>query len=355
MASLYPKRNRWYIDVIVEGKRITKNTGLQDTMANKKEAIKIKREIEDLIVSKKYIVSTGKSLTALVEVFKHEHLNLKSLSHQGIFKYALDHFLMIVPGNIKVEEITPEHIARYIDYLKPKVKNSTLLTYINYMKIFFNYLVEEEIIYRNPIRKKQIPKRAKRNIVFFNENMLEDILRVARERDEEYYKFLNMLLLTGQRPIDILGLTFDNIDMENNVIVVNISKTDKQIIFPIYNDLKDFIKTELNYNETADKTDRIFKDFNSEIVEKRFQRIKKHLKITEKNTYTLKTFRKTFASYLAAKGIDKTKICDLLGHENPRTTMKYYAAVSADNLRKELNQIFSVPKPTRNADKSADI
>ncbi|MDD5361411.1 MAG: tyrosine-type recombinase/integrase [Ignavibacteria bacterium] len=354
MSSLFKKRNKWYIDTLVDGKRITKNTGLAATKANKKEAENIKREIEDMISSKKYIVSTGKSVIACVEKFKQEHLNLKSESHQGVFHDALGHFLKIVPGDTKIENVSSEHIVGYIEYLKPKVENSTLLTYINYMKIFFNFLVEEEIIVRNPIRKKQIPKRVKRNIVFFNQKMLDDILKTAKERDPEYYKFLMMLLLTGQRPIDVLSLKVGNIDLGNKIIIVNISKTNKQIIFPLYDDLKHFIESELSENIRGDKQQRVFKDFNLEIVRKRYMRIKRHLKITEKHVFTLRTFRTTFASYLASKGIDQAKIADLLGHDDARTTRKYYAAVSTDNLRKELNQIFMVQNPDKSADKSAD-
>ena len=354
MATRYKKRDLWYIDYIVEGKRYSKNTYLKATRANEKEADKIKKEIEDLISSKKYIVSTGKTLINFVEIFKREHLNLKSESHQGVFRDALGHFLKVVPPETKIEDITSEHVARFIENLKSKVANSTMLTYINYMKIFFNFLVEEEIIVRNPIRKKQVPKRVKRNIVFFKEKMLDDILRVAKERDEEFYKFLMMLLLTGQRPVDVLGLTVGNIDMDNNSIVVNISKTDKQIIFPIYDELKDFIDKQLSRIKEADKHEIIFKDFNSNIIRKRFQRIKTHLGIKERNIFTLKTFRKTFASYLAAKGVDQSKIADLLGHEDAHTTRKYYAAVSADNLRKELNNIFNVNNSVKSADKSAD-
>jgi len=354
MSSRYEKRGLWYVDINVEGKRITKNTYLKATRANIKEADKIIKEVEDLVASKKYLLSTGKSLVHFVDIFKREHLSLKSESHQGVFKDALGHFYKIVPPETKLDDITSEHSARFIEHLKRSVSNSTMLTYINYMKIFFNYLVEEEIILRNPIRKKQVPKRIKKNIVFFRQDMLDNILKVAKERDEEYYKFLMMLLLTGQRPIDVLALTAGNIDMENGIIVFNISKTEKQIIFPLYDELKEFIQSEMDFIDELNDDERIFKDFNSEIVHKRFQRIKTTLCITEKNIFTLKTFRKTFASYLAAKGMDKTKVGDLLGHDNPRTTIKYYAAASAENLRQELNKIFSEQNPAKSADKSAD-
>lgn len=354
MSSLYKKRNFWYLDYIVEGKRISENTYLEATRANKAEAEKIQKRIDNMVASKKYIMSTGKSLLYFVDMFKREHMNLKSVSHQGVFNDALGHFYKIAPPETKLEDITSEHSAQFIEHLKRSVSNSTMLTYINYMKIFFNYLIDEEIILKNPIKRKQIPRRIKKNIVFFDEKMVDDILNVAKERDEKYYGFLMMLLLTGQRPMDVLSLKVGNIDMENKVIEFNISKTSKQIIFPIYDELYEFIDMELTHIKDIDDDERVFSEFTSESIRKRFQRIKRHLNITEKNIFTLKTFRKTFASYLASKGVDQAKIADLLGHDDAQTTRKYYAAVSAAGLRNELNKIFGVRNHVKSADKSAD-
>jgi len=358
MASRYGKRGTWHIGYTINRKRYEKNTYLKAIRDNAKEADKIKREIEDLISSKKYIISTGKSLITYVDMYKREHLKLRSKKHQSVFRDALAHFLMIVPAETKIEDITSEHIANFIEYLKPKVENSTLLTYISYIRMLFNFLVEEEIIPKSPIRKKQLPKRIKKNIVFFSEGMLDDILQLAKVRDMEnnsnFYVFLKMLLLTGQRPIDVLGMTYGNIDFENDKLVVNISKTSKQIIFPLYDELKSFIEAEIPHYNDTESNERIFKNLNSNIIELRFKRIKGFLKIKEKNIYTLKTFRKTFASYLASKGVDQAKIADLLGHDNAQTTRKYYAAVSAESLRKELNSIFSANSFEKNADKNAD-
>lgn len=355
MATLYKKRNYWYVDYIVDGKRFSKNTYLLATRINKGEAVKIKNEIEKVISSKNYIVSTGGTLSTYIEMFQKEHLNLKSKSHQNVFRDALGNFLKIVPRSTKIEEVKSEHIAKYIQYLDGRVENSTLLTYLSYMKIFFNFLVEEEVIPRNPIRKKQIPKRIKKNIIPFKKDMLDDILKEALNRDPEYYKFLMMLLLTGQRPIDVLGLRSGDIDIENMVIRIRISKTDKEIIFPLYDTLSDFVENQLRSVKRLNAEERIFHAFNSEIVHKRFMRIKRFLKIKGRHVYTLKTFRKTFASYLASRGLDNTKIADLLGHDNVETTRKYYAAVSAENLRNELNKIFEVERRGKSADKSADI
>ncbi|MBN8568037.1 MAG: site-specific integrase [Ignavibacteria bacterium] len=338
MASLYKKRGLWHIAYIIGGKREVKNTNLKATASTKTEATKLKKEIENLIASKKFIVGRN-TLGAMCDKYRNEHLKLKSKSHQDMFNNCINHFAKIVSLDTNVDEINSAHIAEFINRLTDSVSNATLLTYISYLKMLFNFLLEEDLILKNPIKRRQIPERIKKKIVFFGKEVLSSILDLAKERDEKYYLFLKMLLLTGQRPNDILQLKKSQVNLQGESILVNISKTKIQISFPIYKELRTFIKKELKFINNLGEDDLIFSEFNSEIVHKRFQRIKKTLKLKgEHNTYTLKTFRKTFASNFASKGLDNSKIADLLGHSDPKITKKYYTAVSTESLRKAMDE-----------------
>lgn len=341
MASLFKKRGFWHIAYFVEGKREYKNTYLKAITSTKQEALNLKKQIEDLISSKRYIVSKN-SLQGVCEKFRTEHMNLKSLSHQSNFNNCMNHFFKVVPSDTNVDEINSAQIAQFINYLISIVSNATVLTYMSYLKMLFNFLIEEELIIKNPIKKKQIPTRVKKNIIFFSEEILNKILDLAKTRDENFYFYLKMLLLTGQRPQDILILKRSNFNIEDKTLLINVSKTKSQINFPIYDDLMKFILEELTYFNELESGDLLFKELNSEIVHKRFQRLKKSLGLNGgSNVYTLKTFRKTFASNLASKGIEGSKIANLLGHENVKTTMKYYTAISTDSLRKDIDEALA--------------
>ena len=88
-----------------------------------------------------------------------------------------------------------------------------------------------------------------------------------------------------------------------------------------------------------DKTELVFKSFTVNSISKRFMRIKKKLGVTEKFVYTLKTFRKTFATRMAKRGIPIHEVAYMLGHESIQTTKKYYTEVLVDNLRDKINTI----------------
>jgi hypothetical protein len=76
----------------------------------------------------------------------------------------------------------------------------------------------------------------------------------------------------------------------------------KEILFPLYKELKGFID-EYMPEIYEQKGELIFRQFTFNSVGMRFRRDKRKLNITERFIYTLKTFRKTFATSMSENGI----------------------------------------------------
>ncbi|HEY5536684.1 MAG TPA: site-specific integrase [Ignavibacteria bacterium] len=353
MASLYQKRGFYFIDFWIGNKRKTINTQFKATARNFQLADNMKKEIErEVEIKKKEIkqrsyeisateyqkdLTTQLSLSELVSKYKIK-LSVRSLSHQELFDIAINHLFEIVPVDIKVTNITPEHIIMFIRSLQNKVQNASLITYMNYLKGFFNYLVDEEYIVKSPIRKKDCPRKHRKSIVTFSERMLNQILIIAKERDYMFYCILNLLALTGIRPCDLLRLKVADFNLDIKIIDVKISKTRKEIKFPIYNELYKFLTEEMNIKNFSDKDALLFGKYSVRIIGGRFRKIKRFLKITEKHKYTLKSFRKTFAT-IYAKKLDIQDVAYLLGHDETETTRTYYADTIVENLRSKMDKI----------------
>lgn len=150
------------------------------------------------------------------------------------------------------------HVSKFINLIKPKVADATMHNYIRYIKILFNYLVEEDYLFKSPVKKKLIPKVKRNNIVIFDRSDLEDILKIAKERDPLYYNCLMMLLLTGLRPVDLLKLKISDFDFDRKQINVKISKTSKEIKFPIFHELEIFIKYSMEMEFSNDRKRLVF-------------------------------------------------------------------------------------------------
>lgn len=112
-------------------------------------------------------------------------------------------------------------IVLFVEQLKNRHSIETVRTYLRYLKIFFNYLVESELILKSPIPKNLMSKSLRKPISIFNENILKDIYNTAKERDYKYYLILKRLELTGQRPCDVLRLSWEDIHLNKGLISVS--------------------------------------------------------------------------------------------------------------------------------------
>ena len=148
-----------------------------------------------------------------------------------------------------------------------------------------------------------------------------------------------LLLLTGLRPIDLVKLKIGDFDFSKKLINIKISKTKKEIKFPIFSELLTFLESNMKEEFEKDKDNYLLSGFNVEIISRRFRRIKKLLNISNNFKITLKTFRKTFATRMAEKGLSILEVSYLLAHDSVKTSEKYYTNIITESLRKKINNL----------------
>lgn len=353
MANIEEYRNKYHITYKINGKKKRVCTKLKLTKENLPKVKKMLKEIE-MTIEKKYTDQTNSllpnrlisknanlSLFHLTQKCIDERVKYKSPSHLKNFNLATRYLFQVINPEKNVSEITSGEIAAVINLLKENLANASLHTYINYIKLLFNYLVQEDYLAKSPIKKILIPKKDRNNIVIFNSHDLDNILEMAKERDRKYYNALMILLLTGIRPIDLIKIKIENFDLENNILNISISKTSKQIEFPLYDDLYEFLNNNMYEDVKGNKNLLLFEGFSVENLGKRFRRITKTLGIKSEKKYNLKTFRKTFATRMVERGLSQGQVAYLLGHDQITTTAKYYTKTITERLRLTINSLQS--------------
>jgi integrase/recombinase XerD len=346
MATLFEQkgRNTYYISYFLNGNRITRNTNIPLNQPKKAEIFKRELEAEIKLYktsSKSDLnVSTSKEQNLLSHHID-QYLNLFKVNwSKGRFdnvSSTLTIFEAVLGNGVKITEIAPQVISHYILVRRKIVSVTTVRSDLQVLRTFFNYLVEEHYLLKSPISKKLIPKPEHKAIITFDEGVLKSVLNEAKLIDIKLYRALYILGATGVRPGDLLNLQFKNIDLPSNSLKIKISKTSREIIFPLYNKLRDFIISE--YPDLANKNpeEKIFADFKVYSLARRFMKIKKKLNLGM--DLNLKTFRKNYATTLMEEGIDGTIVAYLLGHTTVNTTSKYYLNKKTDVIRNNLNEI----------------
>jgi len=346
MASLFKYRNKYYIAYHINGRRITKSTQLDFVPANKTKAESAKKEIEKLEQENKMKIKYGAitpksndekltledAVSLYSNTFKKTTASGNRNNHFRTFEVAMRQFQKDVQPDTDVTKITKSEISTFIRRKENEVKNATVHTYIRYLKGFFNYLIEEEYLDKSPIVKRLVPKSVIKSIKIFKENDIELILGQAKLKSPEYFIIYKFLLLTGIRPGDLFEITAGDFDLKNKILRLNISKTARTIEFPIYKDLMKFINKNLSRIKTLSPTEKVFNLYSVDRIGKTFRKILDEIELKDES-YNLKTFRKTFASSFADKGLSEGDLADLLGHSTTATTRAFYKSKNAGAIR----------------------
>ena len=203
--------------------------------------------------------------------------------------------------------------------------------------ILFLFLVKHNHLEKCPFGTDILPRKSKKAIIAFGKEMLDDILSAAKITDEMFFNILSLLLMTGIRPKDLLRLKAGDINFRERKIFLRMSKTDKEIVVPISHSLERFIMSNMRYVLELDSEQLIFPGYTVPRVGRRFRRLKKKLGIKEKFTFTLKTFRKTFATHYA-KSLTIQDVAYLLGHDEIETTKAFYTDMIIDSVRNKMDE-----------------
>jgi site-specific recombinase XerD len=149
-----------------------------------------------------------------------------------------------------VTRISQHEIRAFILYLQQKrcfsghrfnhaqdrgLAGHTINCYLRSLRIFFSWLVSEEIIEGNPFERVKIPRPPRKVIPVFSDSQISSLLSVIDTKSAEGYRdytiFLT-LLDTGIRVSELCSLRLDNLWLEEGMLKV-MGKGNKERLIPI--------------------------------------------------------------------------------------------------------------------------
>jgi integrase/recombinase XerD len=249
-------------------------------------------------------------------------------------------------GVTMVEEVTIAHLRAFMLHTqqrpadavnptkRPAANGRTLTTaslqsYVKSIKVLFHWLVDEEVISRNPALRLQKPTGPKRIKVTFSHAHLNalfgtcDLTHPLGFRD---YVVMLVLLDTGIRVAELCGLTLDGVH-EGYLKILGKGRKDREVgVSPTT--AKFVWKYVQQYRLAADDTvTALFTNFAGQPlrpsgVEKLIQRAREAAGITD-IPVTPHKFRHTFARTWLERGGELYSLSRLMGHSSVKVTEIY--------------------------------
>ena len=148
--------------------------------------------------------------------------------YTNILKIILPQF-----QGVPMNEISGVRISQYLrwlrnEYRKPNGKplaEKSIKHHYNILGLIFGYAEKQDIIQKNPMKKVDPPKVTKKDVDALTEDEAVRFFNALLSCDFEFRCILQVLITTGLRRGECLGLQWTDIDFLNGTLTVNRSKT----------------------------------------------------------------------------------------------------------------------------------
>ena len=214
------------------------------------------------------------------------------------------------------------------------------------MRCFFRFCVESEYLERDPAHVLRTPKKRQALPDVLDRSELSRLLqmpgrdgiwsRAHSGKPERDRLLLALFAYGGLRRSELLGLDWDDVDLERRLIRVRVAKGGRQRVLPIHPALVPLL---LDYRATRTPADHpalfvgvLGNRLSPTILSTTFRRYTDAAGVAKRKRITPHTLRHVFATELLSAGANLRQIQELLGHKHLDSTQRY-THVAAHQLR----------------------
>jgi site-specific recombinase XerD len=216
---------------IASGKQVISSYRLEmtDQLPKGKRSSKSLREKEAEINAylENNIDVDGAKLTLLEVVDRYLNFlyNRKKLAHNTKVGYnvTVNTLKQYKLGYMEIGKIRPEHCEEWLADMKKKYRGSSIQTQISLIKRTFEYALDYDYVAKNPFRRITTDRSDSKKMKALSVEDMNRFLNFCLNdtHSSHCYDMLYVLFWSGLRASELCGLTLDNIDMDNRMIVVD--------------------------------------------------------------------------------------------------------------------------------------
>jgi len=264
------------------------------------------------------------------------------------YKNDILQFLVFLEKNKKkINEITSIDIEKFTSkFTTQGLEKSTISRKMSALSHFFIFLLEENMIKRNPINELDLPKQIKKLPKILSVDQVEKLIKSSREDQSingiRLNTMIEILYATGIRVSELVEMKLSATYAEKNFLLVQ-GKGNKERLVPISENtedkIKDFLKIRNKFLNNDSESKWLFPSKQSSkghITRQRFNQLLQTL-CERVNLNNIKIsphkLRHAFATHLLANGVDLRSLQQMLGHADISTT-QIYTHVLKDRLKK---------------------
>ena len=270
-----------------------------------------------------------------------------------------------------LQEITPIQIQAYLKFLRTdrerrtgkQLSPSYLRHHYGTLRNIFRYAEQNDFLTKNPMDRVPAPKKPKKPVDALTKEEAALFLTKLENRPLDFRCMMYILLTTGLRRGECVGLKWKDVDEKNSVlhvergvaytsktgIVVSTPKTARSIrVIPLVPttlrlllELKaqrreEHPKTNLNEAFIFHSDTDIFFPKDPNAVTRRVKRFMKNSGLPDLSPHDL---RHSCATLLLSQGADIKSVQEILGHSDASTTLNFYVKSNIQQMKSATDKL----------------
>lgn len=335
-------------------------SSMYNTLQEAKHVRKIKMSEKVLVNNKK--IRNNATVNEFVNIWISIYCmkELKTTTTYSM-KHTLDKYILPEIGEYKINQVTPLQLQKFFASLRDKdnfnltgkVSDKTVYRVYKIMRNMFNKATEWKFVSENPIIHIRIKKVRHKETIIYSKNELLQILNLLRKENIIDKTMFSLLITTGIRKCELLGLHIDDINLMDKTIIINKNlnydkfnhkyievppKTNASYrIIPIPNNMVEILNEYLKYRcAISINSKTLFVNNNGKRIgfDYLIYRWNKFINKYNLKRVTLHGLRHSYCSMQINdnKYLNIPMVSKLMGHSQIFTTLKYLHCTESKNV-----------------------
>ncbi len=259
------------------------------------------------------------------ELPKRKSDQQKFLLHLNWWKSKIGKYYLSsinTPLITEYKDILSHEPSKHIIKGNKTLSKATINRYLSTLSIVFSFAVKDwGWMSENPVYNVRKETEDNARVRFLTKEEIKILLDECRKSSYELYLTTLIALSTGARYSEIISLTWDNIDLKNNLFYFMNTKNGENRGVPI---TKIIQKELLEYSKIRSiKNKFLFPGTNPQKPCNRIKAFNNAVKKAGIKDFRFHDLRHTAASYLAMSGKTLSEIAEVLGHKTLQMVKRY--------------------------------
>ena len=276
---------------------------------------------------------------------KERNLRQGTINH---YRQSYTQFYKYFDKEMSLSNFNEKMYKDYVLHLRETLKNDVSInSYLRDLITTMHFLMKEGYVEHFQMKAIKVDKTNVETYTDTELNLLlaKPDLRTCSFTEYKCWVMTNFLFSTGIRQRSIINIQVKDVDFDNQVVYVNVTKNRKSLIVPINKTMAKIFSEYLKYRQYKSKEDYLFCNIFGEKLTKStsYHILYEYNKKRGVETTGIHRYRHTFAKQWILNGGNVVSLSKILGHSSLQITQNYINLLVSD-VGKEVEEINLIEK-----------